>query len=242
MFGSYQAGVWSALHDAIRPDIVVGASIGSLNGWLIAGGHPAADFENLWLNLDHISRPRLRFPRSLRHGLIADDLDRLYQDVYRSSTPKTQYGVVLTESKKLEPRLFEWPEITWEHLAASCSVPLFMPAREIGGIVYSDGGLIDPLPVWAAARMGATRIVAVNVLVERPWFIRASVKAARRYSRYKPDVDPGIEIITIQPGKALGAASDSMYWNRDRASRWIELGKKDAYASKHLVVECFERE
>jgi hypothetical protein len=33
-----------------------------------------------------------------------------------------------------------------------------------------------------------------------------------------------------------------LYWNRDRARRWIELGKKDSYASKHLVVECFERQ
>jgi predicted acylesterase/phospholipase RssA len=241
MFGAYQAGVWSALHDAIRPDIVVGASIGSLNGWLVAGGKPAEELENLWLNLDHIARPRWRIPRSLRDGLIADDMDHLYQDVYRSGTPRSQDGLVLTESRTLQPRLFEWPGVTWEHLAASCSVPLFLPPRRIDGILYADGGLLDPLPLWAAVRMGATRIVAVNVLVQRPWFVRASVMAARRYSRYESGAGAGVEIVRIEPKESLGAMSDSLYWNRDRARRWIELGKKDAYASKHLVVECFER-
>src|SRR6185436_480327 len=38
MFGAYQAGVWAALHHSIQLDMVVGASIGCLNGWLIAGG------------------------------------------------------------------------------------------------------------------------------------------------------------------------------------------------------------
>jgi predicted acylesterase/phospholipase RssA len=242
MFGAYQAGVWSALCDAIQPDIVVGASIGSLNGWLVAAGKPAAELENLWLNLDHISRPRWRIPRSLRQGLIADEMDHLYQEVYQAGAPKSQYGVVLTETFRLRPRLFEWPDVTWEHLAASCSVPLFLPPRKINGVFYADGGLVDPLPLWAAVRMGATRIVAVNVLVQRPWFVRATVKAARGYSRYRGDVDPGIEIVTIEPKESLGAASDTLYWNRDRARRWIELGKKDSYASKHLVVECFERQ
>ncbi len=242
MFGAYQAGVWSTLHDAIQPDIVVGASIGSLNGWLVAAGKPAAELETLWLNLDHIARPRWRVPKSLREGLIADDTDHLYQQVYESGTPKTQYGVVLTELRTLKPRLFEWPDVTWEHLVASCSVPLFLPPREINRVFYADGGLVDPLPLWAAVRMGASRIVAVNVLVQRPWIVRATVKAARRYSRYRDRIDPGVKIVTIEPKESLGAASDSLYWNRDRAGRWIELGKKDAYASKHLVVECFERQ
>jgi NTE family protein len=242
MFGAYQAGVWSALHDAIRPDIVVGASIGSLNGWMVAAGKPAEDLENHWLNLDHIARPRWRLPKSLREGLIADDIDHLYQDVYQAGTPKSQYGVVLTESLNLRTRLFEWPDVTWEHLAASCSVPLFLPPRKINGVFYADGGLVDPLPLWAAVRMGATRIVAVNVLVQRPWFVRATVRAARRYSRYQGDVDPGIEIVTIEPKESLGSASDSLYWDRDRTRRWIGLGKKDAHATKHLVVECFERQ
>jgi len=38
MYGAYQAGAWKELADVFRPDLVVGASIGALTGWAIAGG------------------------------------------------------------------------------------------------------------------------------------------------------------------------------------------------------------
>ena len=36
MFGAYQAGAWKALAPELSPDLVVGTSAGSLNGWAIA--------------------------------------------------------------------------------------------------------------------------------------------------------------------------------------------------------------
>lgn len=39
--GSYQAGVYQALHEAgIEPDWIIGTSIGAINAWLIAGNAP----------------------------------------------------------------------------------------------------------------------------------------------------------------------------------------------------------
>src|SRR5262249_45531780 len=49
MFGAYQAGAWKALSRWLTPDVVVGASVGALNGWLIAAGAPAPELERLWL-------------------------------------------------------------------------------------------------------------------------------------------------------------------------------------------------
>jgi len=40
MFGAWQAGAWSALAPAFQPDVVVGASAGSLNGYAIAAVIP----------------------------------------------------------------------------------------------------------------------------------------------------------------------------------------------------------
>ena len=37
MFRGYQAGAWKVLRSRLRPDIVIGASAGALNGWAIAG-------------------------------------------------------------------------------------------------------------------------------------------------------------------------------------------------------------
>jgi len=38
MFGAYQAGAWKVLSEQIEIDLVVGASVGAVNGWSIAGG------------------------------------------------------------------------------------------------------------------------------------------------------------------------------------------------------------
>src|SRR4051812_49929012 len=50
MFGAYQAGVWKALGNILQPDIVVGASVGALNGWLIAAGSHGDELARRWLD------------------------------------------------------------------------------------------------------------------------------------------------------------------------------------------------
>src|SRR6201985_1545674 len=46
--GSYQAGVYQALHEAgIEPDWIIGTSIGAINASLIAGNEPALRLDRL---------------------------------------------------------------------------------------------------------------------------------------------------------------------------------------------------
>src|SRR6185369_1497455 len=70
MFGAYQAGVWAALHNSIQLDMVVGASIGCLNGWLIAGGCSGDALAEQWLSLGSSSRVEWRYPKRLSEGII----------------------------------------------------------------------------------------------------------------------------------------------------------------------------
>src|SRR5438067_1634307 len=70
MFGAYQAGVWDRLCEVIRPDIVVGASVGCLNGWLIAAGGTGRELTDRWLNLGDLATVRWRVPSDFTEGLI----------------------------------------------------------------------------------------------------------------------------------------------------------------------------
>src|SRR6187402_1206249 len=55
--GSYQAGVYQALHEAgIEPDWVIGTSIGAINGALIAGNAPERRLERLHAFWDRVQR------------------------------------------------------------------------------------------------------------------------------------------------------------------------------------------
>ena len=242
MFGSYQAGVWRVLSEWMQPDIVVGASIGSLNGWLIAGGLSGDELVNRWVRFDSRSTPKWRIPSYLSEGLIdTDPVENWIEEIYNACTPRTEFGAVVTQIRTMHPQLFRWPEVTWRHLMASCAVPLFLRQHRIDGRFYADGGLVDPLPIWAAVEMGATRIIGINVLPSRPRVIRAVARCARAFGKFTPPCLDGIEVITIEPSEPLGGPGDTIYWNQANAERWIRVGEKDAYAFKHLVVKCFER-
>src|SRR4028119_2206919 len=98
MFGAYQAGAWEVLYETFRPDIVVGASIGSLNGWAIAGGCPPEELSRRWLKLHGAAQHRWRFTRSPLDGYLeSEQLRDWICDIYNSYQPKLQYGVVLTD-------------------------------------------------------------------------------------------------------------------------------------------------
>src|SRR5213595_4338922 len=62
--GSYQAGVYQALHEAgIEPDWIIGTSIGAINAALIAGNAPENRLSRLrefWKRMEQ--NPAWRFP------------------------------------------------------------------------------------------------------------------------------------------------------------------------------------
>ena len=102
-----------------------------------------------------------------------------------------------------------------------------------GPRVYSDGGLLNALPLWAAAEMGATRVVAVHVL---PFGlpsagIRFFLRGLRSLTPHCPGNDlPGIEATLIAPDCHLGSSRELLFATRDRIEQWIERGAKDASA------------
>ena len=151
MYGAYQAGAWKTLADVFRPDLVVGASIGALTGWAIAGGCDPDELVDRWLNLEAAERYRWKFPRSPVQGLLdTAPLQEVIQDLYNSYKPRVSFAVVLTDLFRLQPRIFRGSEVTWRHLAASTAVAGLFDQVPIDGRLYSDGGLLATVPLWAA--------------------------------------------------------------------------------------------
>ena len=213
MFGAWQAGAWRALAPTFKPDLIVGASVGSLNGYAIASAWTADDLCNWWMQpgvagFDHL-------PETVRRLIAARPL-------------KLEYAIVLTDTLRLQPRTFTAP-VCAEHLLASCAVPVAARPRRIDGRWYFDGGLLNPLPVWAAVELGATRIVALNVLAEFPSSVlRPFAQAFRSRFGHTPPLPPGVELTTLIPRRPLGSLHDAMYWSPENTARWIEQGAADA--------------
>jgi len=226
LFGAYQAGVWAELENTLHPDLVVGASIGALNGWMIAGGASARELIDAWLEPPDARARRLNRDIAERHA----------RRIFNSWQPRIPYGVVTTEFPSMRQHLFRTPGLTWRHLAGSTAIPLIFRQQRIEGSLHADGGLLTPLPVWAAVQMGATRIVAVNVLKYRPLYIRAIATAASRYARFAPQHPPDVQIIEICPTERIGSLRQSIEWSRDRIERWIETGHRDAIGALPAIA------
>lgn len=243
MYGAYQAGAWRALADAFRPDLVVGASIGAITGWAIAGGCDPDELVDRWLHLDCAARYRWKFPRSLLHGIFdTTPLQRAIRGVYESYQPRTHYAMVITDLLKLRPRILRGNQISWQHLVASTAIVGLFDQVRLGGRVYSDGGLLSAVPVWAAAEMGATHALVIDVLPAPPGNIaRVFVSAMRRLSPFRAHVPAGVGIVRLAPPRLLGKPLESIYWTRANAEAWIRAGEEQAAALKHSITNCFER-
>jgi predicted acylesterase/phospholipase RssA len=230
MFGAYQAGAWEALAENFQPDIVVGASIGCLNGWAIAGGCDPAELSSRWLRLHDIGMHRWRMPANVLDGFL--DATRMHawiRDLHASYEPRISYGVVLTDALRMKPRLFTSPGVTWEHLAGSCAIFGVLPQMRIQGRYYTDGGLLEALPVWAARQMGATDIIGINVLPRLPGSVlQGSLQLFRRIAPKPPQLPADSRVRLLQPATALGNLRESIHWNGSNARKWIEAGRTDA--------------
>jgi NTE family protein len=244
MYGAYQAGAWRALAPVFHPDLVVGASIGAVTGWAIAGGCDPDELVERWLHLEAAGHYRWKFPRSLVHGVLdTTPLQRAIREVYESFQPRTHFAMVVTDLMKLRPRVLRGDEVSWQHLVAGTAIVGLFDQVRLGGRIYSDGGLLSAVPLWAAAEMGATKALVIDVLPAPPGNIaRTFVGAMRMLSPFRPEGATGIEIIRLAPPKLLGRPLESIYWTRANAEAWIQAGEEQAAAIKHSIVNCFERE
>jgi predicted acylesterase/phospholipase RssA len=229
MFGAYQAGAWRAIAELAPPDIVVGTSVGALNGWLIASGCTPDHLIERWLDPAAGEALKLFPDHGWRNGWFDPaPLRAQAEQVWSQYQPRLPFGLVVVELRGLHARLVRYPDITPDHLQATCSIPLFLPAVRIGGKRYLDGGLFEKLPIWAALEMGATRIIAIDSLPNvGKWWLHLGINIAHAFkpTRHYP---AGLDLTVISPSGTLGDANDAVFWKRGNMERWIDMGMRDA--------------
>jgi len=219
MFAAWEVGVWKALSNRFRPDLIVGASAGAWNGWAIAGGATPDDLIAEWL--DPMTAKLLQ-PGLHRFGVLRPEaLHEKARELFSRFQPRVPFGLTVVEVPRMRPCIVRGPEITWQHLAATAAIPFGVPPVEIGGHRYVDGGLLGALPLWAAEKMGATRAIAVNCLTTLPFrMLRAVMRP--------PAASAALEVIRIEPSEPLGSLRDTAVWSAANIQRWIDLGERDA--------------
>ncbi len=219
LWAAWEVGAWSVLRERFRPDLIVGASAGGWNGWAIAGGCTPEELARLWL--DPSTGEVMRFGLHATGFLQGEPLHAKARELFERFSPRVPFALTTVELPWLKSHIVRDRDITWQHLAACCAVPLAFPPVEIGGRLYVDGGVRAALPLWAAEELGARRALALNVLNTPGFRLLHHVMRGRRAGN-------SLEVVRIEPSRRLGRLRDAVRWNAANIERWIAQGEQDA--------------
>jgi NTE family protein len=202
ILGAHEIGMLRALSEAgIRPDVVVGTSVGAINGALVAAD-PATAAErlgDLWGG-DALGRAfsenlwgrAVTLARSGTHLHSIEPLRRVLEDALPGpgfDDLELPFHCVAASIERASPRWFSSGPIV-PAVLASCAVPGLLPPVEVDGEHYFDGGLVHSIPVGRAVALGARCVYVLHVgrierplaVPERPWEVGlVAFEIARRY-------------------------------------------------------------
>ena len=263
LLGAVEVGMLRALLEAdVRPDLIVGTSVGALNGALVA-----TDPE-----------PRV-VDRLVRLWESAAGSGEVYGDgPVRQVTRAVRTGTHLHSAKPLRDRLVqELGDLTFAELAvpfqccaasieraaehwftsgrvtdavmASAAVPgLLRPAR-VADEHYLDGGIVNSIPVGRAVECGATTVFVLQVgrvdrplsVPTRPWEVaRVSFEIARRhrFHREMAELPAHVTAHVLPTGGGDDRRDDSLLSYRDFAAVMRRIDRAydatSAYLAEHL--------
>lgn len=176
--GIAHIGVLKVLEGAgIRPDVIAGTSIGAVIGSFFAAGHSAAEIEGIACSFDIKALIALADVALSRSAIIAGEkveaflAEHLPRDFADLAIP---FGCVSADLRTGEQVVHTEGDLV-AAVRASLSIPIvFMPV-ESGSKLLVDGGLVQPVPVDVARRLGADRVIAVPVFgTDVTWLIPAA--------------------------------------------------------------------
>lgn len=209
LLGAHEVGMLRALLEAgVVPDLVVGTSVGALNGVLVAEDPTPAGVERLaglWLDLDTSelfggsvlgrlstltkTRTSLHTDRPLRDALEGHLRSRVFEEL------AVPFQCVAASVERAAEHWFSSGPLV-DAILASCAVPGLLPPVEVDGETFLDGGLVHSIPVGRAVALGARTLYVLQVgrieqpltAPRRPWQVgMVAFEVARRH-RFATDM------------------------------------------------------
>jgi NTE family protein len=209
ILGAHEVGMLRALAErAVTPDLILGTSIGAINGALFAAlpnAEGVARLAELWseTNVSDLSAGVLlrRITTLARSGThlqsIEDARARLAAalPVDRVEDLTVPFQCVAASIERAAEHWFE-SGVLADVVLASCAVPGILPPVRIDGEHFIDGGIVNSIPVARAVGLGAKTIYVLQVgrlekplsPPRRPWEVGLVAFEVARRHRFAHDL------------------------------------------------------
>ena len=196
--GFAHIGVIKVLDEnGIKPDLVVGTSVGAMVGALYAAGRDGAALEELSRKIKVAQFFELSM---VGIGKATGEATQKYVNDQVGGKPiealKTLFAAAATRVRDRQHVLFNRGDAGLAARASSANPESFEPVR-IGSEQYVDGDEVSPVPIRAARQLGARFVIAVDVSafaedtppnVPRDWVDKDARRAAQ-IARESPEAD-----------------------------------------------------
>ena len=240
ILGAVEVGMLRALFErGIVPDLVLGTSVGALNGAMVAREPSLPVIEKLtelwrgagqWGHEVYGDRPLRTLRRAvatgthvwsakpLHHALVQEFGDVTFEDL------PVRFQVCAASIERAAEHWFDSGPLV-PAVVASAAVPGLLPPAKIGDEHYLDGGIVNSIPLGRAVQLGASRVFVLQVgrvdrplsVPRRPWEVaRVSFEIARRH-RFIRELDelPASVEAYVLPARGTSARDDTLLGSRD---------------------------
>jgi NTE family protein len=269
--GAVQVGMLHALlRRDIRPDMIVGSSVGAINGAWLAGRpdiEGVAELDRIWARIARGDIFPLRPLIGLRgflgrrnHLVPPDALERLlrrnlpYANIEEAAVPLHLVATDVTSGTEV---LLSQGDVI-PALLASAAIPSVFPPVRIGDRDLIDGGVVNNTPISHAVRLGATRIYVLPAgyacaLSEPPRSALGMLLHALdllMQQRLLDDIDNYADVVDLRVAPPLCPLAVSpvdfsqtrILVDRARTStdRWLDAGPSDPRGEPRLRLHRHE--
>jgi len=259
LLGAHEVGMLRALAEAgIRPDLVVGTSIGALNGAFVAAD-PAGAADRLGRMWDGDELGRVfsenlwgRAARLVRSGTHLHSLEPLRRTLEEALPGKDfadlplPFQCVAAQIETASARWFAAGPVV-PAILASCAVPGLLPPVDIDGKHYFDGGLVDSIPVGRAVALGAGTVYVLQVgriespleVPTRPWevgLVAFEIARRHRFHEEMATLPSGVRVHVLPTGGDRVPPGLPQFRYRDRARVAQSIERAYAASASYLAA------
>ena len=261
LLGAHEVGMLRALAEAgIRPDVVVGTSVGAINGALVAAD-PAGAADRLgqmWQGealrgafSEALWGRAVRLLRSGTHLHSPEPLRQLLDGIMPGaefSDLELPFHCVAASIERAQAHWFSSGPLA-PAVLASCAVPGLLPPVEIAGEHFFDGGLVHSIPVGRALALGVSTIYVLHVgridwplaVPTRPWevgLVAFEIARRHRFHEEMATLPDDVRVHVLPAGAERRPADLSQLRYRDKTKVRVSIERAYTASARYLAEQA----